>query len=290
MIPFVILAGLLVIVAVAILLPPLLRQRRAVDQRRDSADQARSTANLNILRDQLAELQQERADGTLADADLAQAEVELKRRLLEEAIPHAPAAASPVAGGPARKTAISLLVLLPLLAFAGYAYFGNPKALDPEARVEKRVTAEQIEGMVQKLSEKLKANPDDAKGWLMLARSYKVLQRFAEASDAYGHASQLVDSDPSLLADWAEIAVRAANGNFAGQPDKLIARALKLNPEEPQALLLAGASAGQRGDNLAAANFWEKLLPQVEPGSEEEKTLKDAIGKARAAGNQGKRR
>jgi len=287
MITFVIFAGLLLVASLALLLPPLLRQGRAAARQRESAEQARAT--LGILRDQLSELQQERADGTLDAADLAQAEAELKRRLLDEATPPATPASDDAPRRPARKTAFALLLILPLTAGLGYALLGTPKALDPEARSEKRVTAEQIEGMVQKLSEKLKANPDDAKGWVMLARSYKVLQRFSEASEAYSHAGKLVDNDPALLADWAEIAVRAANSNFAGQPDKLLARALKLNPDEPQALLLAGAAAGQRGDKLAAANYWEKLLPQVEPGSEEEKTLKDAIGKARAAGNSKRR-
>lgn len=280
MITFALFAGLLVIISLALLLPPLLRNSRSAALQQQTADHARTTANLDILRDQLAELQQERAEGTLAAADLSQAEGELKRRLLEEATPSA-SGDNAAPRQPARKSAIVLTLALPLLAFLGYGLLGNPKALDPQARVEQRVTAAQIEGMVQKLSEKLKANPDDAKGWLMLARSYKVLQRFAEASEAYSHAGKLVDKDPALLADWAEIAVRAANGNFAGQPEKLLARALKLNPDEPQALLLAGAAAGQRGDNRAAANYWEKLLPQVEPGSEEEKTLKDAIAKAR---------
>ncbi len=284
MITFVLFAGLLLIAALALLLLPLLRQGRAAARQRESADSARATANLGILRDQLAELQQERADGTLAESDLHQAEAELKRRLLEEATP-ASTNNDSAPRLPARKTAVALLLILPLFAGLGYAYFGNPKALNPEARVEKRITADQIEGMVQKLSEKLKANPDDGKGWIMLARSLKVLQRYPEANEAYSHAGKLVDDNPTLLADWAETAVRANNGKFAGQPEKLINRSLKLNPDEPQALLLAGAAAGQRGDSLAAAKYWEKLLPQVEPGSEEAQTLKNAIDNARAAGN-----
>jgi cytochrome c-type biogenesis protein CcmH len=291
MITFALFAGLLVVVTLALLLPPLLRSNRAAVLRQQSASNARSAANLAILRDQLAELQQERAEGTLAEADLTQAESELKRRLLEEATPQAEADAAVAQRQPARKTAVALVVLLPLLAFLGYGLFGNTKAFDPQARVEQKVTAEQVEGMVQRLAEKLKANPEDGKGWIMLARSYKVLQRYAEASEAYSHAGRLVDNDPVLLADWAETAARAAGGKFAGQPEKLLARALKLNPDEPQALMMGAVAASQRGDHATAVNYWEKLLPMVEPGSEDEQALKEAISQAKlAAGKKGKSR
>lgn len=291
MITFALFAGLLVVVTLALLLPPLLRSNRAAVVRQQSANNARSAANLAILRDQLAELQQERAEGTLAEADLTQAEGELKRRLLEEATPVADRdseGATP--RQPARKTAVALVVVLPLLAFLGYGLFGNTKALDPQARVEQKITPAQIENMVQRLSDKLKANPDDAKGWIMLARSYKVLQRFAEASEAYSHAGQLVDNDPALLADWAEIAARAAGGKFAGQPEKLLARALKLNPDEPQALMMGAVAASQRGDHATAVKYWEKILPMVEPGSEDEQALKEAISQAKQAAGKGKSR
>lgn len=290
MMTFALFAGLLVVATLALLLPPLLRRGQAAKQRSANAEHARSAANLAILRDQLAELQEERAEGTLAAADLSQAEGELKRRLLEEATP-AVAGDSAAPRQPARKTAIALVLLLPLLAFLGYGLFGNPKALDPQARVEPKITAAQIEGMVAKLSAKLKANPDDAKGWVMLARSYKVLHRFAEANEAYGHAGQLTDNDPALLTDWAEVAARAAGGKFAGQPEQLLARALKLNPEEPQALMMGAVAASQRGDHATAVKYWEKILPLVEPGSDDAQALKEAIAQAKqAAGKKGNSR
>ncbi|MBN9424336.1 MAG: c-type cytochrome biogenesis protein CcmI [Candidatus Accumulibacter sp. 66-26] len=268
---FVVFAALLVVATAALLLPALLRKPRSVDtgERRE--------ANLAIFRDQLAELERERAEGSLGDADFEQARSELQRRLLEEVQPDAPTAPVRPAG---RRTAIVLVIALPLLAAAGYLVLGNPRGLDP-MQTQATISPQQIEGMLGKLVERLKQNPDDAQGWVMLARSYKVLGRFPEAAEAYSHAGALLDADAALLADYAEVLSQTQGGNLRGKPAELIARALQIAPDEPHALLLAGAEASDRQDFASAAKYWERLLAQLEPGSEEAQTLEAAIAKAR---------
>ncbi len=268
---FLIAAALLVVAVIALLLPPLLRTPRF------SGNTGQSEANLAIFRDQLAELERERRDGSLAEADFAQAKSELQRRLLEEvSTPAAPVTAD----GGSRKTALALLVLIPLAAAAGYALLGEPRALDPLQR-QARIAPEQIEAMLNGLVDKLRKNPDDHQGWVMLARSYKVLERFPEAAKAYERAAPLVDQDPALLADYADVLAQTQSGSLQGRPSELIERALRINPREPQALLLAGAAATDRQQFAAAAEYWSRLLELVEPGSEEANALTAAIGKAR---------
>ncbi|MBK7424219.1 MAG: c-type cytochrome biogenesis protein CcmI [Propionivibrio sp.] len=267
---FILAAALLVLVILAILLLPLWRAPRvssAIDRRE---------ANLDIFRDQLSELERERSAGSLAEADFEQAKSELQRRLLEEVQPEA--VAQQAIGG--RKTALALLIVIPLAATAGYAILGRPEALEP-LQTQARVSPQQIEAMLGKLVEKLKANPDDSKGWVMLARSYKVLGRFAESAEAYSHGAALVDAEPVLLADYAEVLAQTQGGSFEGKPEQLIARALKIDPDEPQALFLAGAAASERKDFSAVAEYWGRLQPQLEPGSEEAQTLAAAVTKAR---------
>jgi len=116
---------------------------------------------------------------------------------------------------------------------------------------------------------------------VMLARSYKVLERFPEAAKAYERAAPLVDQDPALLADYADVLAQTQGGSLQGRPSELIERALRINPREPQALLLAGAAATGREQFAAAADYWSRLLELVEPGSEEAGALTTAIGKAR---------
>ena len=267
---FILAAALLLLVILAILLPPLLRAPNA------SNAINRREANLEIFRDQLRELERDRSEGLLAVADFEQAKGELQRRLLDEV--QTEVVPSGKAGG--RKTALALLIVLPLMAAAGYVLLGNPQALDP-MRTQSRMNAQQIDEMLGKLAARLKANPDDTKGWVMLARSYKALGRLAEAAEAYNHGGALVDGDPTLLADYAEVLVQANGGRFEGKPDELIARALKLDPSEPQALFLAGAAATDRKDFAAVADYWGQLLLQLEPGSEEARSLAMAVSKAR---------
>lgn len=268
---FTIVAAVLLVAVLAILLPPLWR----IPGQTARAD--RREINLTIFRDQLAELERERRDGSLAETDFAQARTELQRRLLDE-VEAQSAPASRSTGG--RQTALILLLAIPLAAAGGYALLGTPRALDPLQR-QARVTPQQIEAMLGSLIEKLKKNPDDAQGWVMLARSYKVLERYPEAAEAFTHASRLVNQEASLLADYAEVLSQASGGDLQGKPSELIARALKIDPNEPQALLLAGAAASDRQDFTAAAEYWSRLLLQLEPDSDDAKALEAAVTRAR---------
>lgn len=270
---FITLATLLVVVAAIPLVLPLLRQRGTAT---DAAD--RQAANIAILRDQMAELEHDRSEGSLSDADFEQAKKELQKRLLEEARPEGTTTRET---SPSRKTALIILILLPLMGLGGYGLLGSPQALDPANRQPApKVTADQIEGMVAKLAARLKENPDDPKGWLMLARSYKMLGRYPESAEAFDKAMPLVEKDGTLLGEYAEILAITSDG-FTGKPTELINKALKLTPEDPQILLLAGAAAGERGDFKAAVAYWEKVAPQLEPGSEEAEALAAALAQAR---------
>ncbi len=278
---FALFAALLVLAVLTIVVPPLWRSpnaARAVDSR---------AAKLEIFRDQLAELEHDRSAGSLAQGDFDQAKRELQRRLLDEvdAPDCAPAEPSaPVRRGVSR-TALALLVVVPLAALAGYLLLGNPDALDPLRR-QARVSPQQIDEMLVKLETRLKTNPDDAKGWVMLARSYKALSRYADSAEAYRRAGALIDNDPALLADYAEALAQVA-GSLEGRPLELVARALKLDPDEPQSLFLAGAAASERKDYAAVVEYWGRLQAQLDPGSPDGQAIAEALDQARAAAAQG---
>ncbi len=272
---FAIFSTLLIGVVAAFILPPLWTARRAPRAKAD-----RKAANLAIFRDQLAELEREKADGTLADADFDQARSELQRRLLEEVEPTAGDAADAAAHAPSRKLAIVILCLLPVAGLLGYGVLGNPKALDPaQTAAPQAMTADKINEMVAALAEKMKANPDDLQGWLMLARSYKTMGRYGEAVDAYSKAEKLIDADPNLLASYAETIAMANGKGLQGKPVELVNKALKLDPQHGHSLFLAGAAAMEAGDAKKGIAYWEALLPQVEPGSEIDQMLRQGIEK-----------
>ncbi len=278
---FALFAALLMAAVLALLLPPLwfrLRPRQALPDQRQ--------ANLAIFRDQLSELERERSEGTLAAADFEQAQRELQRRLLDEVSPDE--ATQAVDGTGSRKTAIAILLLLPLSALTLYLIIGTPRALDPTQTAPQapqsaqEMTPEKINAMVESLAARLKDNPDDTQGWLMLARSYKMQGRYAEAGEAFAKVEKVVDQDPDLLAMYAETLAMAAGKGLAGKPRALVEKALKLNPQHGHSLFLAGAAAIESGDKRQAIRYWEALLPQVEPGSELDQMLRDGLDKLKA--------
>ena len=268
---FLLAAGALLAATLCIVLFPLWRT--------PSRKNAHSATQRAIFHDQLAELEQDCQAGLLAEADFLPAKAELQRRLLDEVLPTTPLV-SPPGKSLRRWTALALAIFIPLAAGAGYAILGSPQALDP-LRTQSKLSAEQINEMLKRLEDKLKAQPEDAKSWLMLARSYKVLGRFADAADAYQRGWTLVASDPGALADYAETLARA-NSSFGGRPDELIAEALKLDPATPQALYLAGISAQNRQQFSVVIEYWSRLLLQLDPNSDDAKWLTEAIDKARA--------
>lgn len=274
---FALFAVLLIVVVSAFILPPLWLGLRSTGK----AD--RKEANLAIFRDQLAELAREKSEGSLAEADFEQARHELQRRLLEEVEPATTDSAAQPTHGPSRKMAIAILILLPILGLLGYGILGNPKALDPvQTAAPQEMTPEKINEMVASLAEKLKANPDNMPGWLMLARSYKSMGRYDEAVQAFAKAENAINDDPDQLASYAE-AVAMANGKgINGKALQLIERALKVDPKHAHSMFLAGAAAMEAGDNKKGLSYWEPLLSQVEPGSEVDQMLRSGIEKMKA--------
>lgn len=173
-----------------------------------------------------------------------------------------------------------------VLLATGYLLVGAPLALDPSVRLAAapgggaEITFEQIEAMTQKLADRLKQEPNDVEGWTMLGRSYAVLGRHPDAVPAFKQALALKPDDPNLLTDYAD-ALAVVNGrNLEGEPGKLIARALEIDPNHLKALSLAGTAAFLRKDFAGALRHWEKLA-QVAPDSDWLRQIQRGIDEAR---------
>lgn len=271
---FLIGAAVLVAVSLVFLLPPLLHVH---DERKEAS---RKAINAAIYRDQLAELERDFDGGNLGREDFEQGRRELQRRLLEDVeVADEAAAAKRVA----KPSAVLVGILVPLAAALLYFTLGNLAALSPPEAAQPKITAREINDMVARLAARLEKNPDDPKGWAMLARSYKAMGRYEEAVAAYGKAMKLVDQDAQLLSDYAEAMAIASGGSLKGKPTELINRALQIEPNDPTALVLAGTAAYEREDYAEAVTHWENLLKQLPPDSADAQSLGDSIKKARAA-------
>ena len=277
MIVFWVVVAIMIAGALLLLLPPLLGRGHS------AASATRSEVNLSVYRDQLSELDADLATGTLDEAQHASARSDLEKRVLED---------SDVVDSPATQASgsrwpiIVVAIAVPLLAVSLYLLLGTPEGLEPQPQADEATqahptTPEQIEGMVAKLAEKLKSEPDNAEGWMMLARSYTALQRYTDASAAYARAVELVPNNPFLLADHADL-LGMVKRTLQGEPEKFIMMALKNDPNNIKALSLAGSASFERQDYRGAIKWWEKILKLVPPNSRGATSTTTSINEARA--------
>ena len=266
------------VVAIALAALTLVLMLRPLLFSKTRQQRSRKDSNISIYRDQLRELEADRAAGTLADADYQTARVELEARLLEDAVPDAAPARSS-----SRALLLTIALAVPLCAAVLYAVVGTPGAIgprsDPHAFDEQQLTT-----LVERLAARMRENPDDAEGWRLLGRSYAALGKFPEAFDAYGKAAVRKPRDADLLADMADVLATMRPTRLQGEPEKLVLRALEIDPDHLKALALAGTAAFDRKDFDGAVRYWSRMLALVEPNSEDARQIQASINEARSLG------
>jgi cytochrome c-type biogenesis protein CcmH len=244
--------------AVAALLRPLLRPRGPAADPAEH-DQA-------VYRDQLAEVERDRARGLLDDAQAEAARTEIGRRLLAAADRQqrgrAPAEAPRVSRAN-RRLALILAVLVPVTALAVYVPLGAPELpsqplaqRDPAEREAFRAALAEAEALARRLDEQ----PDDAAGWIELAQRYDALGRYSESSDAYARAVGLTEGDPVITAAYGEALVNAAAGTVTDQAVAAFEEALAARPDDPRARFYLGLARAQAGDDAGALDRWRALM------------------------------
>ena len=270
--------ALLLVIALAFILPPLLQR-----EERTSSTQVKE-ANVAVYRDQMRELAADLRNGMVSKEQYEQDRDELERRLLDDVSPGS-ANGSKNANGPVstRKLAYALALGLPVVAVLFYLKTGNQNARSaaPSASEEQQqssapfanqsdaMTPQQIEANVASLAKRLEQSPNDAQGWTMLARSYSQMQRFKDAAEAFGHATALTANDADLWAEYA-YAVAMINGKeMQGKPMEFVDKALQIDPNNRKALILAGEAAFNQKNYSQAIRYWEKLLKALPPNSSE---------------------
>lgn len=241
---------------------------------------SRQQLNAAIYKEELAKLEKERVEGLIDGATYEMSHAEMRQRLFQDT---SEADGVAVLGSP-KKTIIALAIFVPLAAALMYFWLGSAQQI-ADGGAKQRIAQQDVEKMVAALSEKLAKDPSNLKGWAMLARSYKVMGRPLDAEKAYDRAGSYLDGDAQLLADYADVAVSNANGNFEGKPQAIINRALKADPNNMMALWLAGSADYNRGDFKGAIQTWEHLAKLIPPESEDMRTIQGSIMEARGKAN-----
>ncbi|WP_201496057.1 tetratricopeptide repeat protein [Rubrivivax sp. A210] len=190
---------------------------------------------------------------------------------------------------PPRRLVVSVGLFVLAVGLAGYGAMGNPAGWrDEPGMVESQSAAKpdaaQARALITDLNERLKVEPDDAEAWTLLGRVQASLEHPAEAVAAFKRVAELQPRNAQALADYADSLGTVQQGSLAGEPERLVMQAVRLDPNNSKALTLAGTIAFSRNRYPEAIVFWERALRGAEPDAAHAQALRGAIAEARRRG------
>ncbi len=257
---FWIIVTLLMLVAAAGLALPVLQRRAApVDA---------ASHDLQVYKDQVAEIEAEHRRGDITDADAEAARTEVARRML--AADARRQAAKGASAGSGRIAAVIVALLVPLAAVGLYVKLGSPglpaapyaeKAPDGTERIDN------LQAMAARLQRRLEADPTNQEGWRLLGQSFMELRRFAEAARSFEKALGLDAGNAEIKAAYGEALVFANEGTVPPASRAAFESVLATAPANPRAQYYLAIADEQAGKRRAALDRWAALLKDAPAGA-----------------------
>lgn len=257
MLIWVVLAGLTAIVLL-VLLRPL-----AAMGIRDRAPEAFDAA---VYRDQLSEIDSDRARGLIGEEEAGAARVEIARRLLAaDSKARASDRATP-GSARARTALIAVGAALPLLALGLYLTFGSPRLPDQPlaARLEDPASDRNLEALVARVEARLRQHPEEGEGWGVIAPVYLSWRRYGDAAEAYGQAIRLLGPSAKRLSGQGQALVLANNGVVTEEARQALDHAQELDQTLIEPRILLAIAKEQDGQFASAIEDWQALLSNAE--------------------------
>lgn len=227
----------------------------------------RSGSELAVYRDQLDEVERDRAAGLIAEAEAEAARIEVSRRLLSaaDAAGIAPNESRASSLWRRRAAALAALVMLPAGTAALYIVLGSPQL--PGAMLSARLSAasaqRSIESMVAQIEAHLDVNPEDGRGWEVLGPVYLRFGRYDDAVKAYRNTLRLLGTTAARESDLGEAIVAVANGVVTAEAKAAFERAAAIDANNVKAQYFLGLAAEQDGKETLAAQIWRQLLSRA---------------------------
>ena len=245
-------------------------------------------SDLNVYKDQLQEIDSDRAAGLIGDAEAEAARLEVSRRLLAAADtqPQTP----PPAANPRwrRVAAVAALIILPCGAPGLYVALGSPDVPGEPALARVKTAQGQdggqsVANLVSQVEAHLERNPNDGAGWEVIAPVYLRLGRYDDAVEASRKSIALNGDTATREADLGEALAGAANGVVTAEAKAAFDRSVARDPHEPKARYYLGLAAQQDGRNDEAAAIWRALLADAPAGAQWVEFVREALAQATGA-------
>lgn len=275
---FWIIAALLTLGACLSVLAPMVRARRPAAEPVEH--------DIEVYRDQLAEIERDAARGLIGTPEAEQARAEIARRILrlkEAKVDHT--SRGDTADG-WRWAGMAAVLAIPLVSWGIYAAIGSPELPSQplQARLTRNPAENTIEELIARAEGHLAANPGDGQGWEVLAPVYMRIGRFDDAAIAYRNAIRLLGANAAREAGLGEAIAASAGGVINADAQAAFERALKLEPGHPKARYFLATASAQEGRLADAENAWQAMLKDLPADSPWRGAVEEALRQIKDAG------
>lgn len=271
MISFILSAIVLVVIAILIVLPAMLKKNKPFSDEFDDY-------NVSIAKDRLKELKQLRDSGDITDEVYQKMFDELESTLaidlsgMQQSTESKEEITEQAGESKNKLSPIIVAVSVPVMAVILYSQLGNFSAATGDMQQTTSAVATStdetqpkmtMEEAVAGLEQRLAQDPENAEGWFMLARSYMSMKDYTKAKQAYQKTIDLVGDEPDLLLRYVDALAMSEGGKLTGSAKPILDKvALKL-PNNPMVLWLSGTAESQLGNYKKALSSWYKLRPML---------------------------
>ena len=260
MVTFYISIAALIVLALLFIVPVMLKQQALEKETFDEE-------NINIAKERLAELKQEKESGRISAEEYVAEKLELEKTLAvdlsinqyQESVTNS-----------SKSMAIALVLFVPVVSILIYSQIGSFNSLNAEPQQAQTGTQPpepqmSLEEAIAKLKDRLDKEPNNPEGWFMLARTYAATNEFAKAVPAYEKVIELVgENDADLLLRYADAVAMTEGGRLAGAAYPIVTKALAIAPDHPQGLWMVGMAYSQRGEFENALENFYKVMPMLQ--------------------------
>jgi cytochrome c-type biogenesis protein CcmH len=222
---------------------------------------AREAFNATVYRDQLNEIESDRARGLIGDAEAEAARLEVARRLIA-ADTNERESGDAATSSPARAALIGVALALPLTALGLYLLYGSPRLPDQPlaARLQDPASERNPAALVARVEARLRAHPEEGEGWDVIAPVYLSARRYGDAADAYARAIRLLGPSAERLSGYGQALVLEKGGVVSEEARKSLEQALALDGTLVEPRILIAIAKEQDGQFAAAIEDWRGLL------------------------------
>lgn len=223
--------------------------------------------DLEVYRDQLAELERDAARGLIAATEAEQARAEIGRRILRVAADRKERPARGDGSAFTRYASLTAVLAVPLLSWGIYAGLGSPgmPGQPLEARLAQNPGEASMAQLVARAEAHLAENPEDARGWEVLAPVYLRMGRGGDAVVAYRNAIRLDGETAARQTGLGEALVATAGGTVTFEAQQAFEQALALEPGNPRARFFVASGYLQDGRTDDAVSIWQAMAAEL-PG------------------------